>query len=97
MTGQNLTRALDQALRERERALEAFEKEEGYGLTGEEDFSQWWPTHAPAYSAAKQKVEAVAADYKAILLNTGGPAASQLARDSNRIIQALIGGRSVPG
>jgi hypothetical protein len=97
MTGRNLTSALDQALRERERALEKFEKEEGYGLTGEQDFSQWWPSHAPAYSTAKQKVEAVAADYKAILLSAGGPAASQLARDFNRIIQALIGGQSVDG
>ncbi|RGP65863.1 hypothetical protein FSPOR_7124 [Fusarium sporotrichioides] len=97
MTGRNLTSALDQALRERERALDKFEKEEGYGLTGEEDFSQWWPSHAPAYSAAKSKVEAVAADYKALLLSAGGPAASQLARDFNRIIQALIGGKAVDG
>ncbi|RGP60420.1 hypothetical protein FLONG3_10886 [Fusarium longipes] len=97
MTGRTLTGALDQALRERERALEKFEKEEGYGLTGEQDFSQWWPSHAPAYSAAKQKVEAVAADYKATLLAAGGPAASQLARDFNRTIQALIGGQFVDG
>ncbi|KAK6723471.1 hypothetical protein SNK03_002280 [Fusarium graminearum] len=97
MTGRTLTGALDQALRERERALDKFEKEEDHGLTGEQDFSQWWPSHAPAYSAAKSKVEAVAADYKALLLNTGGPAASQLARDFNRIIQALIGGQFIDG
>ena len=97
MTGRNLTSALDQALRERERALEKFEKEEGYGLTGDEDFSQWWPSHAPAFSAAKQKVDAVAADYRAMLLNAGGPAASSLARDVNRLIQALIGGQSIDG
>ncbi|KAI6776238.1 hypothetical protein HG530_000183 [Fusarium avenaceum] len=97
MIGRNLVTTLDQALRERDRALDKFEKEEGYGLTGEQDFSQWWPTHAPAYSAAKQKVEAVAADYQASLLSVGGPAASQLARDFNRIVKALIGGQSVDG
>ena len=97
MIGRTLASALDQALRERDRALETFEKEEGYGLTGEQDFSQWWPSHAPAYSAAKQKVEAAAADYQAVLLNTGGPTASSLARDFNRIVKALIGGQSVPG
>lgn len=97
MTGRTLTGALDQALRERERALDKFEKEEGHGLTGEQDFSQWWPSNAPAYSAAKSKVEAVAADYKVLLLSAGGPAASQLARDFNRIIQALIGGESIDG
>ncbi|CAG7566600.1 unnamed protein product [Fusarium equiseti] len=97
MAGRNLTSALDQALRERERALEKFEKEEGYGLTGDEDFSQWWPSYAPAFSAAKQKVDAVAADYRAMLLNAGGPAATSLARDVNRIIQALIGGQSIDG
>ncbi|KAF4451849.1 hypothetical protein F53441_5168 [Fusarium austroafricanum] len=97
MLGRTLNSALDQALRERERALEKFEKEEGYGLTGEQDFSQWWPSHAPAYSAAKQKVDAAAADYQSILLNTGGPAATQLARDFKRIVSALIGGESVDG
>ncbi|KAF5017068.1 hypothetical protein F66182_11058 [Fusarium sp. NRRL 66182] len=69
MTGRSFTGALDQALRERDHALEMFEKEEGHGLTGEQDFAEWWPSHAPAYSAAKQKVEAVAADYQASLLS----------------------------
>ncbi|KAF5985856.1 hypothetical protein FCOIX_1843 [Fusarium coicis] len=97
MMGRTLASALEQALRERDRALETFEKEEGYGLTGEQDFSQWWPSHAPAYSAAKQKVEAAAKDYQATLLNIGGPTASSLARDFNRIVKALIGGQSVEG
>ncbi|KAF5673430.1 hypothetical protein FHETE_3344 [Fusarium heterosporum] len=93
----NLIAALDQTFRERDRALEKFEKEEGYGLTGEQDFSQWWPSNAPAYASSKQKVEAVAADYQASLLSVGGPAATQLARDFNRIVKALIGEQSIPG
>ncbi|KAF4991730.1 hypothetical protein FGRMN_7641 [Fusarium graminum] len=97
LIGRNLVAALDQTFRERDRALEKFEKEEGYGLTNEQDFSQWWPSHAPAYASSKQKVEAVAADYQASLLSVGGPAASQLARDCNRIVKALIGEQSIPG
>ncbi|KAF4344283.1 hypothetical protein FBEOM_1677 [Fusarium beomiforme] len=97
MVGRTLTSALDQALRERDRALENFEKEEGYGHTGEQDFSQWWPSHAPAYSAAKQKVEAATKDYQGILLKAGGPTANLLARDVTRIVKALVGGQSVEG
>ncbi|KAM0558230.1 hypothetical protein ACHAPJ_004916 [Fusarium lateritium] len=97
MVGRTFSSALEQKMRERDRALDQFEKEEAQGLTGEQDFHQWWPQNAPAYAAAKQKVEAIAADYQAALLNAGGPAASQLARDFSRIVQALIGRQSVPG
>ncbi|EEU41886.1 uncharacterized protein NECHADRAFT_72470 [Fusarium vanettenii 77-13-4] len=97
MAGKDFTTALDKALAERDRALDDFEQQEGYGMTGEMDFSQWWPSNAPAYAAAKQTVEAAAAAYQAALGQIGGPVASILAKDFNRIVQALIGGNSVPG
>ncbi|KAM0417148.1 hypothetical protein ACHAPT_012856 [Fusarium lateritium] len=97
MTGKDFTSALDKALSERDSALDAFEKEEGFGMTGEQDFSQWWPTKAPAYAAAKQMVETAAAAYQTALADAGGPAASLLSKDFNQIVQALIGGHSVPG
>lgn len=97
MAGKDFTAALDKALTERDRALDDFEQQEGYGMTGEMDFSQWWPSNAPAYAAAKQMVEAAAAAYQAALGQIGGPVASMLAKDFNQIVQALVGGNSVPG
>lgn len=97
MAGKDFTVALDKALAERDRALDDFEKQEGHGMTGEMDFSQWWPSNAPAYAAAKDTVEAAAATYQAALGQVGGRVASILAKDFNRIVQALIGGNSIPG
>ncbi|KAF4472032.1 hypothetical protein FALBO_1046 [Fusarium albosuccineum] len=97
MVGKDFCAALDQALDERNKALDMFEKEEGSGKTGEQDFAQWWPTNAPGYANAKKRVDATSSSYQAILTEIGGPAAKLLSKDFNRVTNALVGGLYVEG
>ncbi|KAF4781569.1 hypothetical protein HER10_EVM0000358 [Colletotrichum scovillei] len=97
LTQKALDAALTRCNMEVAKAFADFQQQHGFGITGDQSFIQWYPTHAPAYVNALQAAAAAAADNKSALNDMSGPLAAQYNLDSDKLTQAMTSLAATPG
>jgi len=97
LTAEDLSAAQIKQSAELKLAIANYAEMKSAGIVGTQEFSQWYPTNALAFLAAKNQFDAAAAANQIALQVAYGAQAGKFTRDRNAILNATTSIEYVPG